>query len=81
MHPPEELDTRAEYYQTAQYVCSFNSRDGSVACKPFVRTFLKTGQSMTEITPVVNQGGRLPKTSHLRLDESSRKELLGTNYR
>ncbi|GAA5999603.1 hypothetical protein JCM5350_008120 [Sporobolomyces pararoseus] len=81
MQPTEELDTRAEYYQTAQWVCSFNSRDGSVACKPFVRTFLKTGRSMTEVAPVVNQGGRLPKTSHLRLDEATEKELLGTNER
>lgn len=62
------------FRQTAQYTCVFNSRDGSIACKPFVRTFLKTGRNMTEVTQVVNQGGRLPKTAHLQLDDPTREE-------
>ncbi|GAA5869700.1 hypothetical protein JCM16303_000552 [Sporobolomyces ruberrimus] len=70
MEPTARLDPNAEYYQTAQYTCLYNARDGSVACKPFVRTFLKTSSSMTEVTPVVNKGGRLPRTPHLRVRET-----------
>ncbi|GAA6010242.1 hypothetical protein JCM11491_005407 [Sporobolomyces phaffii] len=71
MRAPDHLDPHAEYYQTAQYTCLYNARDGTIACKPFVRTFLKTSRSMTEVTPIVNEGGRLPKTRHLRVDEST----------
>ncbi|GAA5831070.1 hypothetical protein JCM5353_002006 [Sporobolomyces roseus] len=77
----DQLDPNAEYYQTAQYTCLYNARDGSVACKPFVRTFLKTAQTMSEITPVVNRGGRLPKTSHLQVKEDRDTQSLEFNER
>lgn len=41
----------------------YNAVDRTVACEPFVRTFVRMAneRSMTEVTPTVNAGGRLPK--------------------
>ncbi|BGP26876.1 hypothetical protein JCM10295v2_005838 [Rhodotorula toruloides] len=52
-----------EYYQIAQYTCVYNAVERTVACKPFVRTFVRMAneQAMTEVTPTVNAGGRLPR--------------------
>ncbi|GAA5996006.1 uncharacterized protein JCM10292_004886 [Rhodotorula paludigena] len=51
----------AEYYQIAQYTCVYDALHRTVDCKPFVRTFLKHGVQMTEVTPTVNAGSRLPR--------------------
>ncbi|GAA6053609.1 hypothetical protein JCM3770_001551 [Rhodotorula araucariae] len=51
----------AEYYQIAQYTCTYDGVKRSVNCEPFVRTFMKVGLSFTEVTPTVNAGGRLPR--------------------
>ncbi|BGP50808.1 hypothetical protein JCM10450v2_006734 [Rhodotorula kratochvilovae] len=51
----------AEYYQIAQYTCTYDAVKRSVDCEPFVRTFMKVGVSFTEVTPTVNAGGRLPR--------------------
>lgn len=49
--------------QIAQYTCVYNAVDRTVACEPFVRTFVRMAneRSMTEVTPTVNAGGPLPK--------------------
>ncbi|GAA5972579.1 hypothetical protein JCM11641_001908 [Rhodosporidiobolus odoratus] len=52
---------KAEYYQLSQFVCQYNAVERTVDCKPFVRTFLlNANKTMLEVTPTVNQGGRLP---------------------
>lgn len=47
--------------QIAQYTCVYDALHRTVDCKPFVRTFLKHGVQMTEVTPTVNAGSRLPR--------------------
>lgn len=48
------------FRQIAQYTCQYDAKLKSVQCLPFVRTFLETGRTLSEVTPSVNQGGRLP---------------------
>lgn len=46
--------------QLVQHTCTFDVQRG-VSCRPFVRTFLRLANgSFEEVTPSVNQGGRLP---------------------
>ncbi|GAA5853769.1 hypothetical protein JCM8547_007442 [Rhodosporidiobolus lusitaniae] len=52
--------TQEEYYQLSQYICRYDAEQRAVSCQPFVRTFLQQGRAFTEVTPSVNQGGRLP---------------------
>ncbi|GAA6025651.1 hypothetical protein JCM10207_008924 [Rhodosporidiobolus poonsookiae] len=54
------------HYQLAQYVCQYNAELRSVTCQPFVRTFMTQGHALVEVTPHVNQGGRLPPAEALR---------------
>ncbi|GAA6058607.1 hypothetical protein JCM10212_004018 [Sporobolomyces blumeae] len=81
MRTPDLQDPASEYYQMAQYTCVFNARDGQITCKPFVRTFLKSGKAMTEVTPVVNRGGRLPVTSELRNESLAGAHVLDLSDR
>ncbi|GAA6038269.1 hypothetical protein JCM8097_003913 [Rhodosporidiobolus ruineniae] len=51
---------KPEYFLT-QYVCQYNAEQRAVTCQPFVRSFVAKGRNLVEITPHVNQGGRLPE--------------------
>ncbi|GAA5952257.1 hypothetical protein JCM21900_000468 [Sporobolomyces salmonicolor] len=77
-HRPDKHSAGTEYYQLAQYTCVYNARDAQVECKPFVRTFLKTGKNVTEVTPVVNRGGRLPLPDALKVPEPVSEPLVVT---
>lgn len=47
--------------QIAQYTCTYDAAKKAVDCLPFVRTFMRVGTSLKEVTPTVNAGGRLPR--------------------
>ncbi|TNY19625.1 hypothetical protein DMC30DRAFT_399821, partial [Rhodotorula diobovata] len=54
-------EAKTEYYQIAQYTCTYDAAKKAVDCLPFVRTFMRVGTSLKEVTPTVNAGGRLPR--------------------